>query len=289
MRLPPRSMCYLTLLAALTIGCEANHYEIKLTPTGESLERQLTCWREHNSQDKTRIVSFPDDELARIAAAYGVAVPDDKQKKHEFLAEVAARMPDDVGGSGSYTHWDTPLGSVSAYVERFRGNDNLILEVERRQRAVDRIADLLVGWFTAELEGQPELAELQAFLDGSFREDLKNLSLYGWAFEIVSEHDDIAQEACLVRIGQYLSERGYFTPGQLPELTRALQYLDSEGPAKLLPHIQRMIASKSPTITRFPTAYTFFPTCPPSRLPVIVIFAKRTNTSDCCNHGKQNG
>ena len=238
-----RTYC-LALLAALAIGCQANQYEIKLTPKANSLDRQLTCWREHRSQDKTQVVSFPEDELEQIAGAYAAPVPVDKAKKHQFSAEFAADMPDDVGGSGSYTHWETPLGSVSAYVERFRGDDNLMLEVDKRQRAADRMADLLAGWFAAELAGQPEFAELQQFLEDDFRQDLKNVSLYGWAYNIVSAHADDAEQACVMRVGQYLSERGYFKPDQLPVMTRAIADLEKEDPAKLLGLIQRFIAGK---------------------------------------------
>ena len=236
--------CCLAVFTALAVGCEANHYEIKLTPKGKSVDRQLTCWREKTSQDKGLVESFPGAELGRISAVYDVPVPADAAKKHEFSAEFAARMPDDVGGSGSYNFWDTPLGSSSAYVERFRGNDNLVLEVERQQQAADRTVDLLIGWFTAELEHEPEFPELKQFLNVDFRQDLKNLSLYGWAYDVTSRHSDNAEAACLIRVGQYLSERGYFTVDQLPALARVLRDLDGDSAKELLSLMQRFIASK---------------------------------------------
>lgn len=153
-------------------------------------------------------------------------------------------MPNDVGGSGSYTHWNTSLGSASAYVERFRGNDDLLADMERRQAAADRTVDLLTGWLASELEGEPGFAELREFLENHFRRDLKNLSLYGWAYGVVADDQATALPECLIRIGQYLVERSYFSPDELPALTRAAQEIEYEGPARMLTVVQRFASSK---------------------------------------------
>lgn len=235
----------LAMLTALAItGCGANRYDIEIRPTGETFQRQLTCWREQAANEKNKVVAFPEDELRRIAVAYNAAVPRQKTKKHRFASVFSDQMPNDVGGSGTYTHWNTPLGSMSTYIERFRGNDDLAAKIEMRQKATERLADLLIGWLVSELEDEAGFDELHMFLQNGFRRDLKNISLYGWAYEIIADREDTIQPECFVRIGQYLVERSYFAPDELPTWARALREVEREGPAHLLLLIQRFTALK---------------------------------------------
>lgn len=239
-----RSIDWLILSVAVAFaGCTAKHYEIELKPMGESIEREITCW-EQTSNEPPQVVSFSEDELKRIAAAYHVDVSSDKAEKHRFVRKFAGSMPNDIGGAGSYTHWNTPLGSVSGYVERFRGNDDLLTTMQQRQEAADRLVDLLIGWLSTELEDDARLAQLRAFLDNQFRQDMKNISLYSWACGLVSDDEDVDQTAWLVRVGQYLVERSYFSPEQLPQLARAFRAPDSDDSARLLAFVQRFTASK---------------------------------------------
>lgn len=216
---PRKTFWVSVLIASSIVGCDANHYQIEVKPTGETVQRTLTSWRERTVNEQATVVAFPEGELAKLATAYDAPVPSHLARRHKFVGVFAGEMPNDVGGSGSYTHWNTPLGSMSAYVERFRGNDDLLADVESRQIAADRFADLLIGWLTSELQGETGFAELSEFLEIHFRRDLKNLSLYVWAYGTVSDQDD-AQSEIFVRAGQYLVERSYFTPDQLPALTR---------------------------------------------------------------------
>lgn len=233
-----------TLVALGIAGCETQHYEITMTPNGQTVQRELTFWRERTANQKSEVVAFPDDELASIAAAYEVSIPAEKASKHKFIKAFSGALPNDLGGSGSYTHWNTSLGSVSAYVERVRGNDDLLADVETRQQAANRLADLLTGWLAAELEGEAGFAELHEFLDQQLRRDLNNLSLYSWGFGVNSDHEEAARTEWLVRVGQYLVERSYFTPDQLPMLARAVREAGQGRPASLLTIVQRFAAAK---------------------------------------------
>ena len=242
----PRLIQWLVTLTALaTAGCEANHYEIVLEPDGKEIKRELTCWRSRSANEETNVVAFPDDELNRIAVAYGAAIPSQTTAKHKFVSTFTGQMPKDVGGSGSYSQCSSPFGTVAAYVERFRGNDDLVAEIAGRQEATDRLADLLIGWLASELEGEAGFGELREFANGHFRRDLQNLSLYTFAYEVVADHDEeAAWQEYVVRISQFLVERSYFTPQQLPTLLRAMREADNEGSARLLEFVQQFIASK---------------------------------------------
>lgn len=237
--------CRLAVLAALAIGgCETNRYEIKMTPADDGVQRELTFWRERTVDNKPQVVAFPADELAKLAAAYGADVPARAAGKHTLAGLFAGELPDDVGGRGSYMHWNTSLGSSTAYVERIRGNDDLLADVETRHKAADRIADLLIGWLTSELEGEAGFAELRDFMDHGLRRDLKNLSLYSWTYAMSSDRPEEAQAECLLRVGQYFFERSYFTSDQVPELSRAVRETARGEPTRLLGFVQRFAASK---------------------------------------------
>ena len=216
--------CWLILLAAATLtGCVSNHYTVEMKPRGSTMQRELTCWRQGVGSDPPTELPLPADELKRIATVYQNSVSSDGAGRRKFVGEFAHTLPDDVGGNGSYTYWSTPLGSASTYIERFRGNDDLIADVEKRRMATDRLADLLMGWLTSELKGKEGFDELHKFLDHQLRRDLANISMYVWASETSAGRGDADGTESLARVGQYLLERSYFTVDELPAWVRAAQ------------------------------------------------------------------
>ena len=162
------------VLVAAIGGCSSHYYEIVLRPDGDAMERRLTCWKQQNS---TKILEdFPRERLEKIASAYS-AVPAAKLKqKHSFSGRFVGKMPDDVGGSGTYTRWVCPFGTAAAYMERFGGNDNVAQQIKDRRQATNRLVDLGIGWLETELAGESKWAELHQFLDTQVRHDLENLS-----------------------------------------------------------------------------------------------------------------
>ncbi len=241
----PLASWLIVLVSLAFLGCEANRYEIEMKPDGEKVQRELTVWRERNVDKKTELIVFPVDELSKIAEEYHSAIPNKKREKHKFVGNFTGAMPSDIGGSGSYTHWATPFGSVSAYLERFRGNDDLLANIDQRGEAVDRLVDLMIDWLESELDGEAGFDKLRTFMDDHFRRDLKNISLYAWASEIKCEDQEtfnIVESPA--RVTQYLIERSYFTLDELPEVVRALQETEQDSGARFLSLIQRFAASK---------------------------------------------
>ena len=227
------------ILAVVLAGCERDCYVIEITPDGEGFQRKLTCWHE-KAGDSPEISALSKDRLDRIEELYGSRQTPEEAKKHVFAGRFTARTPADVGGAGSYTQLATPLGTAWAYVERFRGNDDLEAELARRRVAANQLTDLLLGWAEAELGSDPSFDRLRKFLDEDLRRDLKNLGLYLWSGDVASRYRPDSQEF-IVRIGQYLYERGYLARNDLPALGRAALANDS---ARLLAVIQRLVARK---------------------------------------------
>jgi len=228
------------------VGCTRNQYEIKLKPEAEVMHRSLTTWRQTVQAGKTDLVTFPDPELQQIAKAYNKPAPPGTARKFTFQGKFVGETPPDIGGSGNHTFWKTRMGSLSLYTERFRGNDDLAAALDDRQNAADTLTTLLQGWFKAEIGDDPDFQKLEQFMDHKFRRDMRNLALYFWTVQAVSESEVNTESAAdnsemLVRITRYLMERDYLTPAMLPELIRSVEQKDSE---RFLKFVRTLVASQ---------------------------------------------
>ena len=228
-----KSSCQLTLLAVLLSGCIQNEYGIELAPAGDSLERKLTS-KLSNHESAVAV----DDEVKRLAREYHVAPPA-RDTTYRFQGRFAGKMPSDVGGSGIFTRWNTPLGSTLVYVERFRGNDDAAGELKRRQATANRLTELFASWLEQELKDDSHWPALQLFLDEDLRRDLYNVSIYAWTLGLTEAIDDISEP--VARVAQYLVERGYFTYDEIPAIKRAVDDLARGGGRQFLVWLKRMI------------------------------------------------
>src|SRR5882724_10081227 len=161
----------LAIVALLVTGCPRNEYTVKLKPRGKVMERKLLfyCADGTDTNGVPKYQDFSTNELAAIAKEYPAGSVTQDGERHFAAGEFAGEMPDEVGGAGSYTNQDTSLGSAGFYLERFRGNDDLVGMTEERFKAADQLTDLLIGWSKAELGGEAHYPELRRFLDVDFR------------------------------------------------------------------------------------------------------------------------
>ena len=189
----------------------------------------------------TRKSSRSRPSNSRIGRLYPKRETSDDAKKQVFSGQFTDRTPADVGGAGFYTRFTSPLGNTSCYVERFRGDDDLESQLSRRRQATDQATDLIVGWMTAELGRDPNFPPLKKFLDEDLRRDLKNLGVYEFTGRAMADCQKEPSDEFIIRAGLYLCQRGYFSPQEIPTLTRALA-ADNDGP--LLAHVQRLLARK---------------------------------------------
>jgi hypothetical protein len=234
----------LAAMALVVTGCPHNQYIVQLKPQGNRIERTLIFYREDGVNTNTSAPNYqPFDaaELAAITALYPAQCLTNDGGRYIARSEFTDALPADVGGAGAYTNLTTSLGAAGFYVERFRGTDDLAGMFERRFKAADRAADLMVGWSRMELGRERGYDKLQQFLDVDFRRDLKNLSAYCWEGQLVSSYKTNASEEFAVRFGQYLFEREYFKIGEIPGLFRGVSGDDSQA---LLRRIQRLVARK---------------------------------------------
>src|SRR5262245_10537156 len=231
----------LASLAVLLAGCVRNSYEVELTPAGSSLDRKLTVRQQTRGADPANAF---DVEVRKIAQEYRVAPPRPPAaaKTHEFQGRFAGRLPRDVGGYGTFTHWETELGSVSIYVERFRGDDDAEGVLKRRQASADRLVELAVAWLRPELDGDPQWPAFRQFLQKDFRRDLHNVAIYAWTMGMARTSDEFTE--VLVRGLQYVVERGYITPDDVPAISRAIADAQRGDHERLMKLCNRLLADR---------------------------------------------
>lgn len=230
----------------VAIGCEHNVYEIHLKPQGDKLHRELTVWKQGQENDAPKPISA--GELERLGQVYGQKVPAADKGKQQFAGDFARRTPADVGGSGWYTRWESPFGTVTAYLEQFRGRDDLAEELKHRQAIAGKVVDFFRDWLAKEVGDDPRADKVRAFLDGEFRHDIENLVLYVWTYEIAAASSDKSPDKVkagefAMRLLAYFGERGYVSPETLPAWVRAVG--GNEGPTQVAELLLKVVASKS--------------------------------------------
>ena len=239
-------------------GCLFDHdcFQIEIKPEGDAYQRTLTCWHV-GGQDNKLISSLRASQIAQTDKLYAKPPTRKDGRKYVFAGRFHESTPNDVGGAGSYTHFASSLGSASCYVERFRGDDDLASQVSKRLEKANRLADILAGWMSAELGNDPNFPRLKTFLDVDLRRDLRNLAVYACAGGVTSDAQSDSGHEWLLRAAQYFSERGYFSPREVPSLARAFNDWDSK---PLLCHIQRLLCAKwaSPTAVQSPPRWPFW-------------------------------
>lgn len=236
----------LLVTALLLSGCTETVYEIELTPSGDSMRRQLVVHRKTTGEERRSVLAA--EELADIAQAYGADVGTPQADRHVFVGDFAQWMPEDVGGSGWHFALRSPLGATRCFVERFRGSDDLGAGLERRLAASDRLMELIAEFVRAEAGDDPCCRRLQTFVEGPLQRDVRNLVLFVWAGQIVEHYEVNSFAEFSVRIAQYLVEREYFAPADIPELLKAAakaeQKAEQSDYVPLLKCLQRALARK---------------------------------------------
>lgn len=240
--------CVLALLL-LPAGCISNSYELELIPGDDGVERKLVATQrggaaENGNGNAPR--SIDRKELKQIFDAYEDATDFKSEDNQHFSGKFAGKTPQDIGGSGRFAKWSTSLGTYHVYSERFRGNDDLIGELESRRKS----GDLLISWIadfakqqTIDIEGQDRLLK---FIEADLRRDLHNLAAYAMTLQVAAsqaKESSVAEEWAM-RLIQYFVERGYLVPSDTPVLLRAIRDGNHNDGNRIMNFVQRVVARK---------------------------------------------
>ncbi len=198
----------------LCSGCTRYVYEIEMSVEEGKVRRTLEV------DYATENDPLPEEEQQRLAELYGQELADSEQSVLHFSALFSEKMPNDVGGAGSWTTWTSPMGEVSFYLERFRGEDDLTKSLERQWQAIDELSRLTTGWLTESAPDPQDRKLLQDFVQNDLREDLRSLALYRIAFDAdfrrLKKQDEIDQFRA--HVVQFLLERDYLTTDLIPQI-----------------------------------------------------------------------
>jgi hypothetical protein len=236
------------VLIALLAGCETRIYQIRLEPGAGGLQRTLTVWTER--QGRSTNVRWADGDINRLASLYAEHPSVKADVRQTFRGTFADRMPADVGGHGKYRTAATPLGTAHWYLERFRGTTDPDAELYDRRAAVDRLVDLVVGWFDEQLKDKPHAAPVHRFLHQDFRQDVRNIALYFWiaasddrpeAAHVATKTEPQRLPDALLSAVQYLDERDYLKPNGIG----SLEHWQLDNPTVNLTMLRRLLARKS--------------------------------------------
>jgi hypothetical protein len=207
------------VLALTLSGCfDYDHYDVELKPDGKTLDRELTYRRERAQNGSVSVIPASTAVLAAIERAYDQSPADAQPQNYRFKSRFTDQMPQDIGGSGNYFIVESPLGDICAYAERFRGNDDLVGQLEVVAKAANRLVDLLLGWLESQMHDDANWPKIRDFLDGRFRRDLHNIALYLWLGRSNLFEDERSEEKpfrielpkefvpTVARLAQYLIE-----------------------------------------------------------------------------------
>jgi len=241
------------VIAAAVMGCDETIYKIELTPKGNELTRTLTVWRQGGRREdgKIQIKEMDDEELTAVAKAYSKDKPQGGAKKHKFTGTFAGVLPDDVGGAGRFARYESKMGVVSSYIERFRGNDRPGEVLDASLKAVDEITDLLIGYLETEFGKEAEFPKFRKFMNTELRKDLKNISVYSYLASSTSRlnwleskgNSDVQALEVVARIATYIIERQYVKLSDAPLIKRASNSEAQRG--KLLDKVLKRIAART--------------------------------------------
>jgi hypothetical protein len=262
--------------ACLCLGCDRGAYEIEMQVKGDAVHREITFWRQ-GTGDGAQRTTVPPAELAQIAALYHAETPKAAADKFHFAGDFTGGMPADVGGSGWFSTLPSPMGTLKAYVERFRGKDDLSADLDQRLKSMDRIVDLAAEFLKVQVKKPADAAQLNGFIEKHLRRDLRNLCLYVWAGGVAGHYDEKADEEIGVRIAQYLIERDYLRTPEAPQLLQAFIDAGDEDYGPMLEIVQRVVARKTGVPDSEPVPAFLVELCANERLgATIEEFAEKT-------------
>jgi hypothetical protein len=219
-------------------GCGRDQYEVNLEPDGAAMQRELV-YRPHSvpvagSENAT-------SEVVHLAERYGIDVPAlEESSSYRFAGRFTGAMPDDVGGAGFFDRYDTTLGTMCVYIERFRGSHDVAEKIEHQFAAAETLVDLLRRWARETASPSPEADRIDQFFEQELQKDLKNLAAYLTASGLLDTPENSQQESCdeeaqkqawlslAAQVGQYLWERDYIDMDGLSRLAWSKQATPEE-------------------------------------------------------------
>ena len=148
-------------------GDKSNRYTIRITPAGDSLDREIRIESIEDHGDS--VAPMRDPHLTtglqdRVWAAYRVTLDPATHRAYTARGRFG-KIPDDVGNSGSWLVERSPLGSKWTYHEQLRGMDDPGEYLRRQFEISDSLAGVVAGWLRFELVTQQEYPRVSQHIE----------------------------------------------------------------------------------------------------------------------------
>ncbi|MCE5279809.1 MAG: hypothetical protein ABFD92_05505 [Planctomycetaceae bacterium] len=166
----------LGIMAVLCLSCDHDDYLITMEARDDSMHRQITGWTQHSTGAASPQSQLAPGKLRSLENAYSTRLSKPGEVRQTFAGAFSGKLPGELDGAGEYRTFRTQMGSVTLYVERFKGGDDLGEHMAGLLKSADAIAEILKGWFSEHLGKEKEFPKLKDFLDQNLRKDIKNLA-----------------------------------------------------------------------------------------------------------------
>jgi hypothetical protein len=158
----------------LTTGCSL-HYDVTLTPDGEQLHRTTVV-----------DVDIEPTEVDALRRQFGAPKHSDTSKNEPIRlifsgSHAGPDWADGFGGRGSWTTYESPLGSTQCFLECLGGDVNVLDDLLALQNGIDAIASRIRRALRTELQGDPMLRPAIRLLDKRIAPDVRDAAVLGWA------------------------------------------------------------------------------------------------------------
>ncbi len=223
----------------LSDGCQQRMYRIEMSIEEGRVNRRFvgTNLTTENDREDDQLT----EEEAQLLTVYGTEVRQNDDGKTLAKGLFTGRLPVDVGGAGNVHHYASNMGTLSVYLERFRGSDDLAAQVDEISQAVDELIELARKWVKQECEDAEIARNMDRYLTDAGRRDIRNLSLFIWGVQLTVENqaDENILSNATSRIMQYALERDYIYFEDIPSLIRLSREEDEQA---ILATCRRLLA-----------------------------------------------
>lgn len=217
----------MAMLAA--VGCQEDRYRVHVTPTDHAFDRSIKLFPHGaNTGDDAqalRSTTITDAELTGVAAVYNATAD-----SREFGARFEEYIPADIQGAGFLTSVSDQFGMLGFYVERPRGQRDVVASLDRVRSAQDLIVQLAIDDARERFADEAWRDDLLDVIDRKIRPELEAIGLEMWAMnhvlsaapdmEMNDQHEGFYTEAG-ARVVARLVERGFVTPSEVISLGMA--------------------------------------------------------------------
>lgn len=221
----------LVCVLLVMMGCTRYHYDLKMAvEENGQMRRTLTVVGTADQPNAISPRQLTSEDAQPLEQIYGVPPEILNGADRRFAATFQDSLPQDIGGAGRVFRWETSLGSVVTYRERFRGSYDFQSMIEERQQAISRLCELFAEWAKQEANVPVVGDEIQRFVNTTVKSDLLNATMMILLLETekVSGFEHLFTPPGPARLHQFLIERGYLTDDMIPLFDRVQSVPDEQ-------------------------------------------------------------